>query len=71
MDQNGHGTFVAGVVGAVGNNALVCLLVGVHLRKFVHDSRWLFCCTNCKMFDRKLSEVLLQQTSQGGQRPRS
>ena len=22
MDQNGHGTFVAGVVGAVGNNAL-------------------------------------------------
>ena len=25
MDQNGHGTFVAGVVGAVGNNAEVCL----------------------------------------------
>ena len=23
MDKNGHGTFVAGVVGAVGNNALV------------------------------------------------
>ena len=30
MDQNGHGTFVAGVVGAVGNNALVCLLASVH-----------------------------------------
>lgn len=27
MDKNGHGTFVAGVVGAVGNNNLVCTVL--------------------------------------------